>query len=329
MTIGKWTLGRWQDEIREGLSTLRELDPTLATRMVYGADEVGRLSFGLITRQPPGLPQLSDAVTIVRAEREHDGTWILLLTLEDAKFSEVFMQLCGHVYAKVSECVSEGAGISAAMECFVEWRQLFQASKKRLLSIEQCRGMFAELDFGFNVLGQKIGPSSVVEGWQGPYGSDQDFQFLDVHYEVKSRHATTHALKIASEYQLDGDNIVLVTVEVADSAKQLPGFMSLSSLVGFARNAVALDGGDLEAFDSALYELGYDPSEEFYDQTYFSSRAFDYYSVSDGFPRITTRDMATGVSNVTYRLGLTALNDYAIDAEAALSRMQSYGSYQN
>lgn len=324
MTPAAWTPERWSDEVRGGLVTLRELDPTLATRMVYGADEVGRLSFGLITRQPPGLPQLSDAVSIVRGEREHDGTWILLLTLEDAKFSEVFMRLCSHVHSKVSQSMTEGAGISIAMECFAEWRQLFQASKKRVLSMEECRGLFAELDFGFNVLSQRVGSSVVVEGWQGPYGSDQDFQFLDVHYEVKSRHATTHALRIASEYQLDGDNIVLVSVEVADSAKALPGFTSLADLAVLSRESVALDGGDLEAFDAALDELGFDPSEGVYRQTYFSTRGLDYYAVTDQFPRITPRTVPAGVSGVKYRLDLTALDEFAIDGEAALSPMKSY-----
>jgi hypothetical protein len=325
VTAESWTPERWQAEVRGGLVTLRELDPMLATRMVYGADEVGRLSFGLITRQPPGLPQLSDTVTIVRAEREHDGTWILLLTLEDAKFSEVFMQLCGHVQEKVSEAVTESAGLSTAMECFAEWRLLFQASKKRVLSMEQCRGLFAELEFGFDVLGRCVGSSLVVEGWQGPYGSDQDFQFVDVHYEVKSRHTSTHALRIASEYQLDGDNIVLVTVEVADSAKPLPGFTSLADQVIQARDSVALDGGDLEAFDNALEELGLDLSEEIYGRTYFSSRSYDYYIVSDDFPRITPRDLATGVAGVKYRLELSALDQFAIAADTALSRMKNYG----
>jgi len=324
VTTPVWTPERWQEEVRQGLVSLRELDPALATRMVYGADEVGRLSFGLITHQPPGLPQLSDAVAIVRAEREHDGTWILLLTLDDARFSEVFMRLCSHVHSKVSQSETEAAGLATAMECFAEWRQLFQASKKRVLSLEECRGLFAELDFGFNVLSQRVGPSVVVEGWQGPYGSDQDFQFLDVHYEVKSRHATTHALRIASEYQLDGDNIILVCVEVADSAKALPGFISLTDLVAQSKGLVALDGGDVEVFDSALDELGFDPSEEVYRQTYFSSRGLDYYAVDDQFPRITPRTVAPGVSGVKYRLDLTALDEFAIDGETALSPMKSY-----
>lgn len=325
MTVGSWSPERWQAEIREGLVTLRELDPSLATRLVYGADEIGRPCFGLITRQPPGLPQLSDAVTIVRAEREHDGTWILLLTLMNAKFSEVFMQLCGHVHEKVSEATTEAAGIPTAMGCFAEWRQLFEASKRRILSMEECRGLFAELDFGFNVLGQQLGSSAVLEGWQGPYGSDQDFQFPDVHFEIKSCHASTHALRISSEYQLDGDNIVLVVVEVADSGKSLPGFTSLAEKVILARDSIALDSGDLEAFDSALHELGFDPNEEFYRRAHFSSRSIDYYAVSEEFPRIRPRDLATGVAGVKYRLELSALDQFAIDTDTALSRMKIYG----
>jgi hypothetical protein len=95
-------------------------------------------------------------------------------------------------------------------------------------------------------------------------------------------------------------------------------------LAVLSRESVALDGGDLEAFDAALDELGFDPSEEVYRQTYFSSRGLDYYAVTDQFPRITPRTVAAGVSGVKYRLDLAALDEFAIGGEAALSPMKSY-----
>lgn len=326
MTALGWTPERWQAEVREGLVSLRELDPNSSIRLVYGADEVGRLSFGLITRRPPGLPQLSEAVTIVRAEREHDGTWILLLTLNDSKFSDVFVQLCGHVQAKVSKSKTEAAGISTAMECFMEWRQLFQSSKKHILSMQERRGLFAELDFAFNVLGRRVGPAAVVEGWQGPYGSDQDFQFVDAHYEIKSRYSTTHALQIASEHQLEGDNITLVCVEVASSSNELPGFKTLPEYASWARDSLTQDGGDLEVFDSALEQIGFNPNDETYSEDYFQAQSYTYFDVSGNFPRITSRDIAIGLSSVKYRIDLTSIDEFIIDEETALSLMKSYGS---
>lgn len=320
MTSRHWHTDTWLLEVNNGLRALRELDPAIATRMVYGADAQGKLSFGLITFRPPGLPQLSEAVSVMRSQREHDDKWILLLTLEDKEFSEVFIQLCSHVYTKVSATKNEPAGITAAMSCFEEWRQLFLGRQRRQLTVEECRGLFAELDFGFHQATKRIEPGFVVECWQGPFGGDQDFQFPNVHYEIKSRHPSSHALQISSEYQLYGDKIVLVALEVIDSTKPLPGSLSLPQLTELIRQTLGADKTALANFDTAIDELGFDPNDDCYAERFFRIDGIDFFSVREGFPRITAKDLPIGVAGVRYKLELDALTEFILDAETALNQ---------
>lgn len=325
MSNEPWSGDRWVREVDSGLTALRELDASLATRLVYGADELGRLCFGLITHRPPGRPELSEAVTVARALREADGTWILLLTLEDAVFSEVFVQLCAHVYKKVATAHTETAGLTAAMACFNEWRELFQSKRSKRLSMEQCRGLFAELSFGFTVAARRVGASRALECWEGPFGADQDFVFLDAQFEVKSRHANSRAVQISSEYQLEGENVVLVVVEVVDSSHALPGFISLAEIAREVRSMVSDDSEALRNLDLAFEELRFDSGDDFYEEIYFVCRSYDYFSVEPGFPRITPTMLTPGVTRVSYKIELDGLPKYSITEESALDKINSQG----
>lgn len=316
----EWSERRWLDEVANGLTALRELDASCPTRMVYGADTYGRLSFGFITKRQPSSPKLSEAVEVYRHKREHDRDWLLLLTLVDQAFAEAFVQLCGHVYGNVSLAGNEEAGLTAAMECFEEWRQLFLGRQTKL-SLEACRGLFAELSFGFQYATQAVDPAFVVECWQGPYGADQDFQFPGTHYEVKSRHVTSHTLHIASKYQLSGDSVVLVSVEVQDSRTPLPGFVSLPELVTEVRETLEPGSEGLANFDDALEELRFAPSDDHYSRFFFKCGEVEYFSVDAGFPRLTPQDLPEGIITIKYQLELEAISEYVIDSHSALNRM--------
>ena len=307
------------------MTELRELDESLPTRLVYGADALGRLSFGFITKKPFELPHLSNAVVVERAPRDYDTMWISLLRLSEPRFTDVFIELCESVYKQTRSSDSEDAGLAAATQLLKDWQHLFAVPHSNRLSIEQCRGLFAELVFGFRHVAPLIGDASVVEGWQGPFGSDQDFEFDNVHYEIKSIHTAAHSLQISSEYQLHGDKIVLVTVEVTDSRLGLPGYVSLANLIENIRGGLAANHDILELFDAGISHLGMDLNDDYYGQVMFkASDTLTYYQVSDAFPRLTPTGLPMGVSGTKYRINLTDIASYAMDAKSALGLTDNY-----
>lgn len=325
MSLTKWTSQQWLDEVHRGLISLRELNPESVTRLVYGGDELGRLNFGIISRIPPGLPELSQAVTVVRVKRDHDNTWILLLTLEDAKYTDVFTDLCDYVQQKVSLASSESAGLEIAMEAFFKWRQMFQGARKQILTNEECRGLFAELEFGFSILAQRIGLSNVLESWQGPYGADQDYQVQDANFEIKSRHVATRSLRIASEYQLAGKNLTVVSMTILESAQSLEGYWSLCELVDQIQQSCITSERYLAIFEEGLEQVGFDFNEPVYKEKFFKLEAVDYYGVVDGFPRITPNFLPSGISRVNYQVDIQEIEKFRTSESSALSSLIALG----
>lgn len=325
MTPPIWSGDKWRSEVEGGLVELRELDETIPTRLVYGADALGRLSFGFITKKPFELPHLSEAVAVERAPRDHGTRWISLFRLSDPMFTDVFVDLCESVYKQMRSAENEDVGLSAATQLLKKWQHLFTAPRSRRLTIEQCRGLYAELVFGFHHIAPHIGAANVVESWQGPFGSDQDFEFDNVHYEVKSIHSAAHSVRISSEYQLHGDKIVLVTLEVSDSRLRLPGYMSLSNLIEKIQVDVSADHEIRDLFDAAIDHLGVDLEDNFYKQLMFKAADTPtYYQVSDTFPRLTPEALPLGVSGTTYRIQLTDISTYAMEVTSALILTDSY-----
>ncbi len=317
MSAVPWSTDRWVSEVDGGLVGLRELDPDIPTRLVYGGDLRGRLSFGLIAGRIPDLPAMSSAVEVSRVRREHDQSWLLLFTLADWTFSHVFVQLCGQIYARVRPEPTEDAGLARALASIEEWRLLLKNDLQKL-SIERIRGLYAELSFAFDQLGPRVGVRSLIDAWHGPYGADQDFEFPQGRYEVKSKRTTARAVDISSEYQLTGADIVLVLVEVLDSSVPFDGAMSLSSKVRAIRSILeTADPGSLESLDQALEELGLEPNDPNYEDVYLHCRSFSFFAVSESFPRITSDTTPPGVTSVRYKLGLDELAPYQIDEEAA------------
>lgn len=326
MTIEEpWSAARWGVQVERGLSGLRELDATCPTRLVYGGDPLGRLTFGFITAFRPELPQLSEAVSVERAMRAHDSSWILILRLENADFSDVFASLCEDIYHEVRRVDDEVAGLDAAYGVLDKWRKLFDVKTSRRLSLERCRGLFAELIFGVEVLAPHYGLNSVIEGWQGPFGSDQDYELGSRIYEVKSKHASTHSLQIASEYQLNGTGIVLVTVDVEDSKIARSDLVSLRTFVRQIRDRASANADAINLFDSCLAELGFDLEDDYYDSIFFKASDIGYYSVEEGFPRLLPSTLPIGVSSASYRLEIDKISDFLIDQESALDVNETDG----
>ncbi|MDR6622477.1 PD-(D/E)XK motif protein [Sinomonas atrocyanea] len=319
----QWTVEAWLESVRSGLVGLRELDPETATRLVYGCDHYGRLQFGMISSYPVGRPDLSRVVTVENGPRS-DGSWMLLLTLDDQQFAEVFARLCGHVYERVAGARTARAGTSAALECLATWRELFRSSNQNRLSLDACRGLYAELVFGFRVLAPVHGVAAVTDGWEGPFGADQDFLVAGRRYEVKSIHPTSRSVAIANEYQLAMDG-TLVCGAVLDTKVAEPGFESLAEAVEGIRSGLISSLSDMQSFDDALSELRYDATDDYYKSVFFRLDSWAYYDVRTGFPRIVPADLPSGVGRVKYNLDRDAIEPFRVDADQAVQATTTGG----
>jgi hypothetical protein len=185
-----------------------------------------------------------------------------------------------------------------------------------VLSRENQQGLWGELWTLRDVAGPAVGFNASVKAWRGPLGSDQDFQFPGVALEVKT--STSHALErlvIASERQLDVmPDIALALIAMSLDARPSHG-ETLPEMVNSIRS-VAAEAGCLQILEERLTLSGYrlEDADRYADIGY-SVRSRLQFGVRSGFPRIVSRDLKPGVSEVRYSIAVSACTQFEISEE--------------
>ncbi|WP_050685370.1 PD-(D/E)XK motif protein [Arthrobacter sp. ZBG10] len=285
-----------------------EVDPGLPLRLFYGVETTGWLTFGYVATAKPGSPPLSSAVRVHRRQRDLDEKWTLSLTLTVPDSETVFRQLAEHIYARVKATSSEERGVLAFMESVSEWKKLFAAPNR--MSLAELRGLFAELYVGFVTCSAIASDAATVSAWEGPFMADQDFQFPRFSVEVKSIRPTSRAVDIASEYQLDGEDIYLAIATVLDDQTSFDGSMTLPELVASIRLRLQGQPSIAESFEDALAQHEIDLSDAFYEDTHLSCTTVRLFEVSGDFPRITAKIVPHGAAGVNYKILLSEIGGY-------------------
>lgn len=303
-----WCAEDWEARRSAGGIGAWEVDPNLPLRLFYGVESTGWLTFGYVAKAKPGSPPLSSAVQVHRRQRELDQKWTLSLTLTEPDSELVFGQLAEHIYARVSAARSEEHGVLAFMESVSEWKKLFATPSR--MSLSELRGLFAELHVGFVNCSAIVSDGAAVSAWEGPFMADQDFQFPNLSIEVKSVHPTSRAVDIASEYQLDGDNIYLAVATILDDKSEFDGSITLPELVATIRHRFQGKPSLAESFDDALAQHELDLDDAFYEDTHLFCSGVRFYEVSNEFPRITPQMVPEGVSAVSYKIQLGDIGAY-------------------
>lgn len=315
MTMPNPVEATWLSCIEQRLPKTLEVDPDLELRLVCGTDQAGQPIFCSISSLKPAIPKLSDAVALTRTRRTIDGHWVLLLTLEEAKFTDVFVQLCAHIVDRVSGASSEAQGLSAFMAGVEEWRTLLSPAHR--LSPEATRGLFGELWLGFSNLVQECPAGHVMDAWNGPFQSDQDFQFPDgPSIEVKTVHSRSRRIQISSENQLDrlpNQELFVGVVTVDDAMPDTPRAMTVLALLDQMDRLLQEAEVPRSELARRLTELRFDRSDHVYADMHFLPVAVRYLRVTEFFPRIEPGILPHGVSRVSYSLDLADLAPFEND----------------
>lgn len=308
----------WLIAIDQRLHVTLEIDPRLDLRLVCGVDQAGQPMFCSISRLKPGIPELSDAVNISRTQRTLDGRWVLLLTLKATIFTDVFVQLCAHIAGRVSHTSSEAQGLAALIAGVEEWQTLLRPSANQRHSLDATRGLFGELWLGFVHLVQECSIRNVLEAWNGPFQSDQDFQFPGGPLiEVKTVHSRARRIQISSENQLDRkpNERLFIGIVTADNAMpDTPGAITVPSLLDRVDQLLQSAGVAQSELSRRLEEQHFDRSDDAYADMYFLPTGPRYLQVADTFPRIDPVKLSPGISRVSYSLDLADIAPFECDS---------------
>ncbi|MCP2031012.1 hypothetical protein L1277_001103 [Okibacterium sp. HSC-33S16] len=304
----------WEEMLRTGEHGQRLIDHH-PLRLYFGSDAGSRPLFFLITASKPQIPEMSSAVTVDRGER-HDGSWTIVLTLQDKLLAPAFIGMCLEMVRRSANVTDESLALSQFFSALNQLRSLLDLKPKHRLSLEQLRGLAAEVWFATHVLFDSSAPSDVLVAWQGPYGAPQDFRLASGQmFEVKALHAGARAFDVSSVEQLDPTTkgtLALAAVVLEDASSATSGTFTLLTVLETFRTALIGDRKSLEGLDHRLSALGVETNDDFYANHHFIVSGVRFFDVTNEFPRLLREDVPLALENVTYRVRLAGISQLEV-----------------
>ena len=257
-------------------------------------------------------------VSVLLLHSTSRGRSTLELQLDEPGANDVFAALVTDVARATVEAEDDATAVRLFLGRLGRWMRLLQHGAQGL-SAERQRGLYTELWFIRERLGERVGLDGAIRAWQGPSGAPHDFQTAAGSIEVKST-ATNQPqiVRISSERQLDETgtpalHLLHVSLDIhRDSGESLP------EIVAGLRNALA--GGPVASqFEDKLLDVGYaDTHVPRYAHTGYTVREVNFFVIREGFPRITERDLPPGLGGVSYSLTVAACLPFRVEDTTAL-----------
>lgn len=310
----------WRALLEQGPDIQRKFEQH-PLRLYYGTDSAQQAMLLLILDRRPDAVRLGEAVKVQIRERKAQKEWSLLLTLEDPSMSATFMDLCIDLAERSSAGRNESEALSILRVALDEFRELLTFRRSRTLSLEELRGLIAELWFAVRVVAAGSTPLEAVVAWNGPLGSPQDFRLPTSSLaEVKAIHSEARAIRISSPEQLDPIEplpIDLVTIGLEERASASEETVTLPGLIDEFRSRLAADAYGQEELDRRLKALGVLANYASL-ETPFEITSRNHYEVREGFPRVRRADVPQGIERLRYEIKVNALREFHVDTRNSL-----------
>ena len=257
-----------------------------------------------------GQPDVPDSrglrVRVVHREAESKEAEVELV-LTDSEHRDIFDLLVRDLVDAAEQPQDEGVGLTRFLARLFDWQQLLRRLAPRGLTREGQQGLWGELWVLREVVAPATGMSNAVNAWRGPLGADQDFEIGTTCVEVKTSTANTlHRLEISSERQLEvPEDVALLLVALSLDSRVGHG-ETLPEMVRTVRTA-ASDSGCLHLLDDLLELSEYaNEDADLYADIGYAVRSFHPFRVMEGFPRIVSASLQSGVGDLHYSVSIAS-----------------------
>jgi len=290
----------------------RVIDSEHPLRLLRARDIYGRFlfiyEFSGSDHIPDKFPELNGIdIHLQGPEQSASGNYMLLLVLKENKEWQIFLSLCNDLVASTKSLELKTDATLIILRRLKRWQHFLQRARSGLLAEKDIKGLIGELLFINRHLIPAFGAGTAIQFWQGPEDAPQDFNIHDCAVEVKCQlGTTTPAVRISSAdqlcTQLSDMFLYVITLGKSDDVSTLA--VNLPSLISDIRNQLDSDApSELEQFNDLLYQTGYIESEE-YERFNYIPVSEKMFSVNNGFPRICSENLITGIDRVTYNINL-------------------------
>ena len=257
-----------------------------------------------VTVEPGG----SGGVAVAARELMVDDipTAFVDLVCERSDLNGVFTGLAADICTRLADGSSDPHKVVA--RALTEWRELLGLNRQQWTR-SLLAGLFGELVVLRDLLELE---SSAGELWTGPYGAAHDFHSAHDALEVKTTtQLSGRVVRIHGVDQLErphGGTLSLAWIRVVESPSGSTVGSAIDSCLGLA--------ADPDVLVRALDQLSLPPADHhLVRETFFEVIERRWYSVTEGFPRVTPEMFATGavpggVAAIEYSLDLDAVGDW-------------------
>ena len=301
-------------EIRERFNTFTSanyfsrVDNKHLLELHIGLDEKGRKAIELRANFTPKRISGTSCIEVNQYHKEPYNT--IRFSLIDDEMSGLFYKFCEDIIEQTQEIKEVSDSYQAVVNRFFQWKKLFIASKKIYLTEPEIMGLIGEILFLKGSLAERVSLPTALNSWSGQELTHKDFSYKDTWFEVKAIGRGNQTIKISSLEQLDSD----VNGELAVFSLEK---MS-STYSGLTLNKVILETKDMfctqeekDLFLSKVALQGYEYSD-YYDDFVFELSGFSRFFVSDGFPKLTRKNISNGIRKAMYEIALIDIKIFEI-----------------
>lgn len=308
----------WDDIAVPGIDlNVRQAAGKMAVACFWGRDANGACLFIMELDGNHATQYRKHVVTVngidvdLRAGRS--GQQQLILTLEKQVDRDLFESLCQTLVSALQFANDSSSSLAVALAHIRRWKTFLSGRGGQRLSIEEVRGLFAELTFLLELMDRLQATGAAVEAWLGPEKSHQDFIFGNTAIEIKSLSgAERSAVRISSEDQMESLNDDLfLRIYRLSNLQEASSAQSLNDLVAVVQARLG-DAKSVEAFDRKLVANGYAPLPD-YDEPRFVVSEVRSFRVEESFPCLIRSRLPAGVAKVAYDIKLEAIASFTCD----------------
>lgn len=243
--------------------------------------------------------------------------YLLVLRLLEGEHREIFHRLCLDIVSATQNAASEKEAVALFLGRTWRWHRLLQGRRSDRLSDEEQKGLIGELLVLRDILFPVSGIETALRSWTGPTGAPKDFELGTLCIESKARRgAASPQVAIASAAQLDTSGIDALYLHVADvtgAPSGVSGAVTISDVVVTVASEVAANAPAFtDLLDQRLLSAGYDAEVDYSDSRWLVGPVH-VFEVRDGFPRISTADVPTGVRDLRYSVSLADCEPFRLE----------------
>jgi hypothetical protein len=193
-----------------------------------------------------------------------------------------------------------------------EWKLFFSSTD--ILSKNTEQGLVGELSWLHLMIRQGEDLRDVIENWTGSDKTRHDFEFNDVHFEIKTTTRKDRHVKISSEHQLNNKGLkklYLVVYKYNVFSSNTPTLPELyDEIISLALNEPDLQNRIMEQ----CAKLGYNHSKKvLYRNKFELDGEVEIYKVLDKFPKLLKNTKMIGIDNISYSLDLDVCHQFSVD----------------